>query len=83
MYIDRIIPDFVVSVGTLDVSLITKSHPSSEEITKGPFVVNNNTTQLRPRARGRTAKLKIATSTAQTKWKFGTVRMDMMADGKR
>lgn len=83
MYIDRIIPDFVVSVGTLDVSLITKTHPSSEEITKGPFVVNNTTTQLRPRARGRTAKLKIATSTAQTKWKFGTVRMDMMADGKR
>jgi len=83
MYIDRIIPDFVVSVGTLDVSLITKSHPSSEEITKGPFVVNNTTTQLRPRARGRTAKLKIATSTAQTQWKFGTVRMDMMADGKR
>lgn len=83
MYIDRIIPDFVVSVGTLDVSLITKTHPSSEEITKGPFVVNNTTTQLRPRARGRTAKLRIATSTAQTKWKFGTVRMDMMADGKR
>ena len=83
MYIDRIIPDFVVSVGTLDVSLITKTHPSSEEITKGPFVVNNTTTQIRPRARGRTAKLNIATSTAQTKWKFGTVRMDMMADGKR
>ena len=83
MYIDRIIPDFIVSVGTLDVSLITKSHPSSEEITKGPFVVNNTTTQLRLRARGRTAKLKIATSTAQTQWKFGTVRMDMMADGKR
>ena len=83
MYIDRMIPDFVVSVGTLDVSLITKSHPTSSEITKGPFTVNQSTKQIRPRARGRSGKLKIATSTAQTKWKFGTVRLDMMPDGKR
>ena len=83
IFIDRIIPDFQVSVGNLDITLKTKIYPNDDDISKGPFTVNASTTQIRPRARGRTGKVKIATSTAQTNWKFGTMRLDLMPDGKR
>ena len=83
LFIDRIIPDFEVSVGSLELRLKTKKYPNSTEVVKGPFTVNDSSTQIRPRARGRTGKIRISTNTAQTNWKFGTMRLDLMPDGKR
>ena len=35
------------------------------------------------RARGRQAKIRVATSTAGTSWRYGTVRLDIGKDGMR
>ena len=83
LFIDRIIPDIKVSVGNLQLSLKTKYHPNDTVIEKGPFEISGNTSYIRPRARGRTAKIRVSTGTPNTRFNVGSIRMDVMADGKR
>lgn len=83
LFIDRIIPDIRVSSGSLNFSVITKNHPNDDEITKGPFTVNSDTKYLRPRARGRTAKILVSAAEENTKFNVGSLRLDVMPDGKR
>ena len=83
LFIDRVIPDVRVSVGNLQLSIKTKYHPNDEEIEKGPFEISGNTSYIRPRARGRTAKIRVSTGTPNTRFNVGTIRMDVMPDGKR
>jgi len=83
LFIDRIIPDIKVSVGNLQLSLKTKYHPNDTAIEKGPFEISGNTSYIRPRARGRTAKIRVSTGTPNTRFNVGSIRMDVMADGKR
>ena len=83
LFIDRIIPDVRVSVGNLQLSIKTKYHPNDVQIEKGPFEISGNTSYIRPRARGRTAKIRVSTGTPNTRFNVGTIRMDVMPDGKR
>ena len=41
------------------------------------FLLQPNTTKISMRARGRQAKIRVATSTAGTSWRYGTVRLDI------
>jgi len=83
LFIDRIIPDIKVSVGNLQLSVKTKYHPNDTVITKGPFEITQDTKFLRPRARGRTGKIRVSTGAPNTRFNVGSIRMDVMEDGKR
>ena len=83
LFIDRIIPDIKVSVGNLQLSVKTKYHPNDVVIEKGPFEIDGSTKFIRPRARGRTGKIRVSTGAANTRFNVGSIRMDVMQDGKR
>ena len=56
---------------------------ANQGTTKGPFTINATTEKISMRARGRQAKIRVATSTAGTSWRYGTVRLDIGKDGLR
>ena len=84
MFLDRIIPDFDMSSGTLQFSIITKQYPESTEIiTKGPFTIGSSTQKINLRARGRQARIKVSCESTGTKWRWGSVRVGIQPDGGR
>ena len=84
MFLDRIIPDFDMSSGTIQFSIVTKQYPeSTETITKGPFTIGSSTQKVNLRARGRQARIKVSCETTGTKWRWGSVRIGVQPDGGR
>ena len=72
------------TTGQLNVQFTTKRYPdANESTTKGPFIIQPNTEKVSMRARGRQAKIRVATSTTGTSWRYGTVRLDIGSDGMR
>ena len=84
MFLDRIIPDFDMSSGTIQFSISTKQYPESTEIiTKGPFTIGSSTQKINLRARGRQARVKVSCESTGTKWRWGSVRVGVQPDGGR
>ena len=90
MFVDKIVPDFTINNqtsgtdGQINLQLTTKQYPGSTDTSlKGPFSITPSTTKISMRARGRQAKIRVATSTAGTSWRYGTVRLDIGKDGMR
>jgi hypothetical protein len=83
LFVNRVIPDFTINLGSIELYVNTKIYPSGLQTTKGPFVINNGTTKIDMRSRGRQANIKISCSDLGTSWKWGSVRMALQPDGKR
>ena len=84
MFLDRIIPDFDMSSGTIQFSIVTKQYPeSTETITKGPYTIGSSTQKVNLRARGRQARIKVSCESTGTKWRWGSVRVGVQPDGGR
>jgi len=86
VFIDRVIPDFKFeNSGNIDLTISLRKYPQSETTTdKGPFTITGTTTKVHTRGRGREASLKIERgATANTKWRLGSISMDMVEDGQR
>ena len=90
MFIDKMVPDFTLenetsgTEGQINLQMSTKSYPNSSDTSlKGPFTITPTTTKISMRARGRQAKVRVATSTAGTRWRYGTIRLDIGEDGMR
>ena len=83
LFVNRVIPDFTINLGSIELFVNTKTYPSGSQTTKGPFIINNGTTKIDMRSRGRQANIKISCSDIGTSWKWGSVRMALQADGKR
>ena len=90
MFVDKIVPDFTINNqtsgtdGKINLQLTTKQYPGSTDTSlKGPFSITPSTTKISMRARGRQAKIRVATSTAGTSWRYGTIRLDIGKDGMR
>ena len=84
MFLDRVIPDFDLSSGNLNFSVVTKQYPeSTESITKGPYSIANTTSKVDLRARGRQASIRVSCESANTRWRWGSVRLGMQPDGRR
>ena len=86
VFIDRVIPDFKFeNSGNIDLTISLRKYPQSETTTdKGPFNITGTTTKVHTRGRGREASLKIERgATANTKWRLGSISMDMVEDGQR
>ena len=83
--ISRFIPDFKNLEGNAVVTIFLKDYPvdtgASSQL--GPFTINSSTQKIDTRARGRLASLKIANTSIDETWRFGTFRADVNPDGRR
>ena len=81
----RFVPDFKALTGNAKVSLAIKRYPqeSDSTTTLSPFTVTSTTTKKDTRARGRFVNVKIENDSSGEEWRFGTLRLDVQADGRR
>jgi hypothetical protein len=83
LFMNKLVPDFDLSGGQLQVKVITKKYPeSTEEITK-EFAIFNNTEKVNFRARGRQAKIRVSCESNGASWQWGSVRLGFQGDGER
>ena len=65
------------------MQFLARQYPGSTKTVASSTVVYSTTTKVDFRARGRQAAIKIISSDIDTKWKFGTFRIDGQEDGLR
>ena len=84
MFLDRLIPDMTLNDGSIKFSITTKQFPeSTQETEKGPFSITKSTSKIDLRARGRQGRVRVSCNSADTSWRWGSVRLSMQQDGRR
>ena len=86
MFLNRVIPDFDLSDGSLTFSIKTKDFPessTSREKPNPPHTVTNSTAKIDMRARGRQGRVRVSCNSAGTSWKWGSIRLAIQPDGRR
>jgi len=81
----RFVPDFKLLTGDAQITINLRDYPAegSNSSPLGPFTVNSTTDKIDTRARSRFASLKIANTSTDQNWRFGTFRADVQPDGMR
>jgi hypothetical protein len=83
LFIKRYIPDFKNQEGAINVQFLVRQYPGSVQTVASSTVVYSTTTKVDMRARGRQAAIKIISTDVDTKWRYGTLRIDGQIDGLR
>ncbi len=85
MSMRRFIPDFKLLNGNAQVTINLRNYSTdtSSSSPLGPFTITSTTDKVDTRARGRAANLKIANTSTDESWRYGTFRADIQADGMR
>ena len=85
MSMRRFLPDFKLLTGSAEVTINLRNYStdSSSSSPLGPFTVNSSTDKVDTRARGRAASLRIANTSTDQNWRYGTFRADIQPDGRR
>jgi hypothetical protein len=85
MSMRRFLPDFKLLTGNAEVTINLRNYStdSSSSSPLGPFTVNSSTDKVDTRARGRAASLRIANTSTDQNWRYGTFRADIQPDGRR
>ena len=85
MSMRRFVPDFKLLQGNAQVTINLRDFPSDTEASSplGPFTITSTTNKIDTRARGRFVSLKIANTSTDENWRFGTFRADVQPDGMR
>ena len=85
MSMRRFVPDFKTIQGNAQVTILLRNFPADTEASSplGPFTVTGSTQKVDTRARARFASLKIANTSTDENWRFGTFRADVQLDGMR
>jgi len=83
MFIKRYIPDFKDQQGNLNMQFLVRQYPGATQTVASSTVVNSTTTKVDMRARGRQVAVKIISTEVDTKWRYGTLRIDGQVDGLR
>jgi hypothetical protein len=85
LFMKRFIPDFKNQQGNLTVRLLLRLYPQAEATPSSldPYVITPTTQKVDTRARGRQVALQIESSELDTKWRFGTMRVEIQPDGLR
>ena len=85
MSVSRVIPDFKYLTGNAKLTLYISSYPDDTAVSSplGPFTVTSSTDKLNTRARGRLVSINIANDATGETWRYGTLRLDAQADGRR
>tara|TARA_R110000796_G_scaffold201114_1_gene317250 strand:- start:3286 stop:4032 length:747 start_codon:yes stop_codon:yes gene_type:complete len=85
MSMRRFVPDFKLLSGNAQITINLRDYPSSGSVSSplGPFTITNSTDKVDTRARSRFASLKIANTSIDENWRYGTFRADIQEDGMR
>jgi len=90
MRVSRFIPDFKNLSGNAKVTMFFRNYPGQTEqsdsngpLITGPFTCNSTTTFVSTRVRGRQVSLKIENDAVNESWRYGTLRLDIAAGGRR
>ena len=90
MRVSRFIPDFKNLSGNAKVTLRFRNYPGQTAATDadyplvtGPFTINTTSTFVSTRVRGRQVSLKIENDDINENWRYGTLRLDIHAGGRR
>jgi len=91
MRVKRFIPDFKNLEGDAIVTLFFRDYPADPDSTPsatppsitGPFTITSSTDKVDTRVRGRQVSLKIANDAVDSNWRYGTLRLDIEAGGRR
>ena len=85
MSMKRFVPDFKLLTGDAQITINLRNYPSNNSTSSplGPFTVTNSTDKVDTRARSRFASLKIANTSTDQNWRYGTFRADIQPDGMR
>jgi len=85
MSVRRFLPDFKLLTGNAKITLYISSYPDTTAVSSplGPFTVTSTTDKINTRARGRLVSLNIANDSTGETWRYGTLRLDAQADGRR
>jgi hypothetical protein len=91
MRVKRFIPDFKSLEGNVKITLFFRDYPANSESTPsttpplitGPFTITSSTDKVDTRVRGRQVSLKIENDAVNETWRYGTLRLDIEAGGRR
>ena len=85
MSMRRFVPDFKLLTGNAEVTIRLRDYPSDTAASSplGPFTITSSTDKVDTRARSRFASLRIANTSTDENWRFGTFRADIQPDGMR
>ena len=85
MSVRRFIPDFKVLTGDAQVTINLRRFPADTSTSSplGPFTINSSTEKVDTRARSRFASIKVANTSTDQSWRYGTFRADVQPDGMR
>ena len=85
MSMRRFIPDFKLLTGNAQITINLRRYPNdtSSSSPLGPFTITSSTDKVDTRARSRFASVKIANTSTDERWRFGTFRADIQEDGMR
>ena len=91
MRVKRFIPDFKNLEENAIITLFFRDYPADSDSTPstipptitGPFTITSSTDKIDIRVRGRQVSLKIANDALDSNWRYGTLRLDIEAGGRR
>jgi len=85
LFMKRFIPDFLEQEGNLTVNLLLRPYPqaTASPSSLDPYIITPTTQKVDTRARGRQLSLKVTSDEIDTKWRYGTLRVDVQPDGGR
>jgi hypothetical protein len=91
MRVKRFIPDFKSLEGNAKITLFFRDYPANANsvpsntppLITGPFTITSSTDKVDTRVRGRQVSLKIENDAIGETWRYGTLRLDIEAGGRR
>jgi hypothetical protein len=90
MRVSRFIPDFKNLAGSAKVTLFFRDYPAQNSqsdangpLITGPFTITTTTNFVSTRVRGRQVSVKIENDNLNETWRYGTLRLDIHAGGRR
>jgi hypothetical protein len=91
MRVKRFIPDFKNLEGNAKITLFFRDYPANANSTPstspplitGPFTITSSTDKVDTRVRGRQVSVKIENDALDETWRYGTLRLDIEAGGRR
>jgi hypothetical protein len=85
LYMKRFIPDYKNLVGNLTVRMLLKAYPSNapSPSSTDPYIITPTTDKVDTRARGRQISISMESNEVGSRWRYGTLRVDVQPDGLR
>src|SRR6056300_197425 len=90
MRVSRFIPYFKNLSGNAKVTMFFTNYPATDlqsspsgSLITGPFTINTTTNYVSTRVRGRQVSVKIENDAVDESWRYGTLRLDINAGGRR